>query len=244
MMDRRVAIGLCFALAGSFSLAKASDPPSPVKLGDIKTVYVRAVDSDSTDAAVEARKTLAESGCVKVADRAESAEAVLEITSDRDGNWIRYPLGKQRVTASAALLDRKTKNALWTDDRSSRWLATRTEAGHIVALDLIADHGCEIVDPASWEPFKNIKAGAGSNPGAAPVDTAKEPGKDASPPVGTPASPSTHAGEKVIQRGMTYSQVETVLGPPSTRANLGEKTLYKYPDLTIEFHDGKVTDVR
>jgi hypothetical protein len=27
-------------------------------------------------------------------------------------------------------------------------------------------------------------------------------------------------------------------------AILGEKTLYKYKDMTVEFHDGKVTDVR
>ncbi len=38
--------------------------------------------------------------------------------------------------------------------------------------------------------------------------------------------------------------VEAALGPPTTKVDLGEKVLYKYKDMTVEFHDGKVTDVR
>ena len=49
---------------------------------------------------------------------------------------------------------------------------------------------------------------------------------------------------KEVVRGMSYAEVEAVLGPPQTRADLGEKVLYKYKDLTVEFHDGKVTDVK
>jgi hypothetical protein len=49
---------------------------------------------------------------------------------------------------------------------------------------------------------------------------------------------------KEIKAGMTIPQVESVLGTPETRIDLTDKTLYKYKSMTIEFHDGKVTDVR
>jgi hypothetical protein len=49
---------------------------------------------------------------------------------------------------------------------------------------------------------------------------------------------------KEVKLGMSFAEVEAVLGPPQTRADLGEKVLYKYKDMTVEFHDGKVTDVK
>lgn len=49
---------------------------------------------------------------------------------------------------------------------------------------------------------------------------------------------------KEVKLGMTIAEVEGVLGPPVTRADLGSKVLYKYKDMTVEFQDGKVTDVR
>ena len=47
-----------------------------------------------------------------------------------------------------------------------------------------------------------------------------------------------------VKAGMTFAEVESALGLPVTKIGLGEKTLYKYKDMTVEFHDGKVTDVR
>jgi hypothetical protein len=47
-----------------------------------------------------------------------------------------------------------------------------------------------------------------------------------------------------IKLGMTFAEVEAVLGLPVTKVNLGEKALYKYADMTVEFHGGKVSDVR
>ena len=67
-----------------------------------------------------------------------------------------------------------------------------------------------------WEPFKDQKA---------------------TPP------PAPSSG-KQLKSGMTFAEIESVLGPPETRADLGSKVLYKYKDMTVEFHDGKVTDVR
>ena len=49
---------------------------------------------------------------------------------------------------------------------------------------------------------------------------------------------------KEVKLGMTPAEVESVLGLPETKVDLGEKVLYKYKNMTVEFHDGKVTDVR
>ena len=49
---------------------------------------------------------------------------------------------------------------------------------------------------------------------------------------------------KEVKLGMTFAEVEAALGPPQTRADLGDKVLYKYKDMTVEFHGGKVTDVK
>jgi len=49
---------------------------------------------------------------------------------------------------------------------------------------------------------------------------------------------------KEVKLGMSFAEVEAALGLPQTRADLGEKVLYKYKDMTVEFHNGKVTDVK
>ena len=67
-----------------------------------------------------------------------------------------------------------------------------------------------------WEPFKDQK----TTPPPAPAST------------------------KQLKLGMTPAEVETVLGQPETRVDLGPKVLYKYKEMTVEFHDGKVADVR
>jgi hypothetical protein len=61
------------------------------------------------------------------------------------------------------------------------------------------------------------------------------------------AQPGNTAGGaevKQVKAGMSFAEVEGVLGPPATRVDLAEKVLYKYKDMTIEFHSGKVADVR
>jgi len=51
-------------------------------------------------------------------------------------------------------------------------------------------------------------------------------------------------GTKEISLGMTIAEIESVLGPPETKVSLGEKVIYKYEDMAIEFVDGKLTDVK
>jgi len=49
---------------------------------------------------------------------------------------------------------------------------------------------------------------------------------------------------KEVKLGMTFAEVEKQLGAPQTRVDLEKKVLYKYKDMTVEFQDGKVSDVR
>jgi hypothetical protein len=43
---------------------------------------------------------------------------------------------------------------------------------------------------------------------------------------------------------MTFAEVEAALGLPITKVDLAERVLYKYKDMTVEFHEGKVSDVK
>jgi len=49
---------------------------------------------------------------------------------------------------------------------------------------------------------------------------------------------------KQVKLGMSFAEVEAALGLPETRVDLGEKVLYKYKDMTVEFHNSRVTDVK
>ncbi len=51
-------------------------------------------------------------------------------------------------------------------------------------------------------------------------------------------------GTKEISLGMTIAEIESILGPPETKVSLGEKMIYKYESMTVEFVDGKVADVK
>ena len=49
---------------------------------------------------------------------------------------------------------------------------------------------------------------------------------------------------KEIKLGMTFAEVESLFGPPKIKISLGEKMIYKYSDMAIEFVNGKVADVK
>jgi len=51
-------------------------------------------------------------------------------------------------------------------------------------------------------------------------------------------------GTREISLGMTIAEIESVLGPPETKISLGEKVIYKYEGMAVEFVDGKVADVK
>ena len=47
-----------------------------------------------------------------------------------------------------------------------------------------------------------------------------------------------------MKLGMTASEVEAAMGPPESRVDSGDRVLQKYRDMTIEFGNGKVVEVR
>jgi hypothetical protein len=55
---------------------------------------------------------------------------------------------------------------------------------------------------------------------------------------------ATGAFVKEVRLGMTFAEVEAALGLPTTKVDLAGKVLYKYKDMTVEFHGGKVSDVK
>ena len=56
-----------------------------------------------------------------------------------------------------------------------------------------------------------------------------------------PAEPATRTE---IKHGMTTDEVRKALGAPQAEVVFGEKTRWSYPDLTVVFEKGRVTDVR
>lgn len=63
------------------------------------------------------------------------------------------------------------------------------------------------------------------------------------PPQGQPPDNQT-AQPPTIQIGQPVAEVESLLGPPEKKVNLGPKQIYVYKDLKITFIDGKVSDVQ
>jgi len=57
-----------------------------------------------------------------------------------------------------------------------------------------------------------------------------------------PEQPQSEPAE--IKLGMTMGEVETALGKPDRKANLGTKQIYYYKDMKVTFKDGKVSDVQ
>ena len=47
-----------------------------------------------------------------------------------------------------------------------------------------------------------------------------------------------------IKLGMTIADVESIFGIPLRKATLGEKVIYKYEDMAVEFFGGTVSDVQ
>ena len=58
-----------------------------------------------------------------------------------------------------------------------------------------------------------------------------------------PSVPQTESKGVEIQAGISFDEVEKSLGRPDKKATVGDKTLYWYEDMVVEFREGKVVDV-
>jgi membrane protease subunit (stomatin/prohibitin family) len=60
-----------------------------------------------------------------------------------------------------------------------------------------------------------------------------------------PAPAGAAAGAKrEIKPGMTFDEVRAAFGAPANEVVFGGKAKWTFPDLTVVFEDGKVTDVK
>jgi hypothetical protein len=59
-----------------------------------------------------------------------------------------------------------------------------------------------------------------------------------------PAAAPAGGGRKEIKVGMTALEVIEVLGKPQKEVSFENKTRWTYPDLTVLFENGRVTEVR
>lgn len=108
----------------------------------VSVIYIKASGAE-TVAASKARNIILESGCFKVTSDQQNADAVLEVSSDRQGGtWLHVPFTGQKIYTSATLFDRRTGAALWSTDRSDKWFASPPKAGKSIARAILKAKGC------------------------------------------------------------------------------------------------------
>jgi len=61
---------------------------------------------------------------------------------------------------------------------------------------------------------------------------------------GAPSAPADQPGTQSVALGQSIRDVESIMGPPTQSARVGEKTIYVYPSLKITFTGGQVSDVQ
>jgi hypothetical protein len=71
---------------------------------------------------------------------------------------------------------------------------------------------------------------------------APRPDDVTAPPAGT--APDRDAGPAEVRPGMTPDEVRQILGEPDSALVFGERLRWAYPDRTVVFEDGGVTEVR
>lgn len=80
------------------------------------------------------------------------------------------------------------------------------------------------------------------------LDDNSDQAQASNPPPGPPQGqqqPDNQAPQPpTIQIGQPLREVESLLGPPEKKVDLGPKQIYVYKDLKITFIDGKVSDVQ
>jgi len=84
-------------------------------------------------------------------------------------------------------------------------------------------------------------------PAAPPAPTAPAPPAPSGPTsalVATPGTTGAPSRRVEIRPGMTPEEVRRALGNPQSELIFGERTRWTYPDLTVIFEKGRVTEVR
>jgi hypothetical protein len=80
------------------------------------------------------------------------------------------------------------------------------------------------------------QAAGGDNQPAADQQPAQQPAQD--------SQPAQQQEPATVQLGMTTDQVESALGKPDKKFNVGAKQIYVYKDVKVTFQNGQVSDVQ
>ena len=202
------------------------------RVREVRSIFIKG----NNEAAVRARDDLGKWTCFRLAKNASAADATLEFSQQQSVSGAVFSSNRERSIVSAELAG-KDGDVLWSH-------STTADAGFINTGAGSASRS--ILFRLQKDAFPEVKVGfRGADksgcPGASELDNLPVPGV-ASQPERVPQPPASAPRE--IKLGMTIADVEKILGLPATKVDLAEKLLYKYKDMTVEFRDGKVADVR
>lgn len=225
---------LCLPGTALASRRKTADLDPRIR--DVRIIFIKG----NNEAAVRARQNLSKWTCFRLANSPGRADAVLDFSQQQSVSGALLSANRERSIVSAELTA-KDGDVFWSGSATQDAGIINTGAGSAAIY---------VLRQLQAAAFPQVKMGfRGLDQSACPV--VSEPAT-ATPEAATAGAAAAFAesnvppttGTKEIKLGMTTDQVEQVLGVPATKVNLGEKVLYKYKDMTVEFHDGKVTDVR
>ena len=222
---------LCLPESAFASRKQTVDP----RVRDVRIIFIKG----NNEAAVKARQNLSNWTCFRLANSPGQADATLDFSQQQSVSGAVFSGNRERSIVSAELTA-KDGGVLWSGSATQDAGLINTGAGSA------ANH---VLLQLERDAFPQVKIGfRGVNQSAcpavsAPTAAAPEGATEGAAAALADSTPAT-TGTKEIKLGMTTGQVEKILGDPATKVDLGEKVLYKYKDMTIEFHDGKVTDVR
>ena len=189
--------------------------------------------SGNNEAAVKARENLSKWTCFHLAKNAGAADGVLDFSQEQSVSGALISSNRERSIVSGELTT-KDGDVLWSKSATQDAGIINTgaaSAAHSVLLHLQQDA------------FPQVKIGF-RGVGGCPDSVLTDIPAPETVPQPEPAPKAPLSEPKEIRLGMTMAEVDNILGPPSTKVDLGEKVLYKYKNMTVEFKDGKVIDVR
>jgi hypothetical protein len=226
-------VGLLCLLESAFTSKKKTVDP---RVRDVRTIFIKG----NNEAAVKARQNLSNWTCFSLASGPGQADATLDFSQQQSVSGALISSNRERSIVSAELTT-KGGDVIWSGNATRDAGLVNTGAGSaaIHLLSLLQADAFPEVKTGFRGPDRSACPAVSAPPAVAPEAVAA----GAAAPLAESSAPAA-TGTKEIKLGMTTDQVERALGPPVTKADLGEKVLYKYKDMTIEFHGGKVTDVR
>jgi hypothetical protein len=208
----------CLPLTAFVNKKRTTDP----RLHQVRTIFIKG----NNQAAVTARENLSKWTCFILANNPTQAGATLDLAQQESVNGSIFSANRERSIITAELTA-PDGSVLWNDSATRDAGFVNTGAGS--AAHFILEHLQADAFPTATMGLRGVRASSCPAIG------------DTAPPL---TATFTFDGTKEIHLGMTTEQVEHILGSPDIKADLGEKLLFKYKNLTVEFHAGKVTDVR